>query len=1625
MPAMDKSNTSVMDTSIVRVPTLDKSFRLLDFNIYDEVREKESSSGSECGSEYKYKQDNKRFVIQMFGINEKGETFCLFVNDYKPFFYVKVGDDWTIDRKNDFLNHIKSKVGKYYENSICECKIIKRKKLYGFDCGKEHKFILLKFNNTPAMNKVKNLYYENGKNGRRLSERGYIFQDTETYLYEANIPPLLRYFHIKEISPSGWICIPMEKKTLCTYEYEIGHTSIIPLKNKETVVPYKICSFDIEASSSHGDFPVPIKSYKKLAINIMEYYDGLGNDISKGEITKMIKTAFGYDDVMNVDKVYPKKTPTLQLLNRLIERLYTEPIKNLCKIVSNENTIEKMFEKMNANIDGEDDDDDIYDRRGSKIDLNTNIIDLINNTTVKRDEKVDKITDAFVGAGFPQLEGDKVTFIGSTFLKYGDEKPYMNHCVVLNTCSEIDEIENNKIECYDTERELLLAWRNLILKEDPDIIIGYNIFGFDYQFIHIRSRENNCEEEFLKLSRNVNEICGTKDVETGTISIEESKIVIASGDHELKFIKMNGRLQVDMYNYFRRDYNLTSYKLDYVSGYFIGDNVKKIEHIHDTKLGKFGEIIEITKIFSKNLTGLENGSYINFEETSHSTDCYKEGQKFKVSNVNKADGTFEIVGHERPDMTKQVKWGLAKDDVTPQDIFRMTNEGPDARAIIAKYCIQDCNLVHHLMNKIDVMTGYIEMANICSVPINFLVMRGQGIKLTSYIAKKCREKKTLMPVLEKPMFDDGYEGAIVLDPKCNLYLDNPVACVDYSSLYPSSMISENLSHDSKVWTKEYDLAGNQIQESGETDDKGNFIYDNLPGYEYVDVEYDTFKWIPNARGKTEKTHSGTKVCRFAQFPEGRGIMPSILEELLASRKATRKMIPLQTDEFMKNILDKRQLSYKLTANSLYGQCGAKTSTFYEKDVAASCTATGRKLLTYAKRVIEETYGDIIVETKFGKVHSNAEYVYGDSVAKYTPVYVKVDGKLQIVEMEKLAQQYGGNQWTTCLEEGKQEKEFCELYGVETWTDKGWTKLHRIIRHQLASHKKMIRILTHTGMVDVTDDHSLVLEDGNEISPKEVDIGTKLLHKTLEYESPQFEVENNISADMAKIYGFFFGHGTCGIYDCPSGKKASWALNNADRELLDKYINLCRTCYPEFDWQIYNTIESSGVYKITFNGDVYGNKSKFIKTYREHMYSGMSKIIPDFILNGSKEIREAFWEGMYDADGDGDKDVNEYTRINQNNQISTAHICWLANSIGYKTSINTSADKQNIYRITATKGKQRKVGNAVKKMIELDYHDYVYDLTTENHHFAAGIGNMIVHNTDSVFFTFNLKTPEGEDIRGEKALEITIELAKEAGHMATKFLKKPHDLEYEKTFMPFCLLSKKRYVGMLYENDPNKGSRKSMGIVLKRRDNAPIVKDVYGGIIDILMKEKNIQKAVEFLQSSLQNIIEEKYPMDKLIITKSLRSNYKNPQQIAHKVLADRMGKRDPGNKPSSGDRIPFVYIETKNKNCLQGEKIEHPAYILKNKIRPNYSFYITNQIMKPVQQVFALVLDDIDAFKRKKRNFQMKVDTLKNTMEDGEKLNTKISDLKNKEVKALLFDKYLRETDNMKNNMKSITSFFT
>jgi DNA polymerase elongation subunit (family B) len=1584
-------------------------FKLFEFNVYnDKTVERDSDDDDGYKSSHK---DAGKFVIQMFGINEQGETASILVDEYQPFFYVKVDNNWGQTKKKAFHNHLKAKVGKYYENSIVDCKLIERKKLYGFDAGNKYRFIEIKFANVSTYNKAKNLWYHNetsdeGETEKKLISGGYRFENTNIELYEANIPPLLRFFHIREISPSGWVALPIKKTvpitgtnktTTCTYEFTIHYKNIIPLNQKEERVPYKIMSFDIEASSSHGDFPVPVKSYKKLATNIVDHFakiEDLNKTNCKDVLRSIIRAAFGFTVMDNVDLVYPKKKVDNEAeLHKMIEDWFKTKVRDRTTDANEEHLIESLFENANkANFNKEEadkeasDDDDDSDNEGHaeeepkyyKIrsgftndtykNKDSTIVDIMCDKKFEREGKINELIRSMRNH-FPALEGDKVTFIGSTFFKYGETDPYLNHCIVLNSCDSLSQqVANSQMESYNSEKDVLLAWSHLVQRENPDIVIGYNIFSFDYEFMFRRSQELNCVEDFLKLSRNCDELCASIDYKNPSkIDIDRSSTTLASGTYELAIIKMTGRLQIDMLNWFRRTENLTSYKLDYVGSHFIGDEVKSIVHSLEQQQ-------HITRIKTNNMTGLQEHSYIHFEEINHSSDYYKDGAKFKVTKVCKEEGWFEIDGHENP-QAKKVKWGLAKDDVTPKDIFRMTNEGPTSRATIAKYCIQDCNLVHYLFNKVDVVTDLVEMAKLCSVPMSFLIFRGQGIKLTSYVAKKCREKGVLMPCIDKGSKSDGYEGAIVLDPKCGLYLEDPVCVGDFASLYPSSMLSENLCPSSKVWTKIYDLAGNLILETGEKDkENGNYLYDNLKEYEYVDVRFDTYRYVRKTpKSVAEKVKSGYKVCRFAQplinsdGEEEKAIMPSILQELLKARKDTRKLIPQTNDEFMKNVLDKRQLAYKVTANSLYGQLGAKTSTFYEPDIAASTTATGRLLLTFAKKVVEECYSNTDIETRYGFVNTRAEYVYGDSVANYTPIYIKVNGQLAIVTIEQLAEKYGNSNWVKCVEPGKQDKEFCELTGVETWTEKGWTTLFRVIRHELAPHKKMMRILTRTACVDVTDDHSLIDKHGRSVSPKEVQVGTELLHHAV----PAIRETNCvINYDNTKILGSFFGQG--GV--CESDI-SNWLLNNTD--LLSYYRDLCKNIY--------------------------------------------TRSVPDCILNAGAVIKQAFWDGVYSSG---------VIRVHLQNQLCAAQLMYLASSLGYTPSL---IRRQNVLEINIKEALHSNP-NAIQQMEEIEYKGFVYDLTTENHHFAAGVGNMIVHNTDSVFFKFNLTDKEtGEKIVGDKALELSIEIAQDACHNVSKVLKQPHDFEYEKTFMPFCLLSKKRYVSIKYELDPTKGKRNEMGIVLKRRDNAPIVKDIYGGVIDILMKEKNIQKAIDYVNQCLQNLVDGKVPIEKLIITKSLRSFYKNPQSIAHKVLADRIGQRDPGNKPTSGDRIAFVYIVTKatekGKKLLQGDKIETPGFIKENNLAIDYSFYITNQIMKPLLQLFGLVLEDIWMSQKPPRrvkvnNFKKEIETVKREMDDEKKCEKKINRMKDKEVQALIFDNYLRTSNNARAGNQSIMNFY-
>lgn len=290
-----------------------------------------------------------------------------------------------------------------------------------------------------VLNKDKNFWYD--YSGDRIMVK-HTSQGCNLELYESNLPPLLRYFHIYNISPSGWILIrtyvsriPKKKKTTCTFEYECNVNQIIPQPKKETVVPYKICSFDIEASSSHGHFPLPIKTYKRLAANMIDVFYKqkrfLNTEQSLTLIEKVINSAFGFNKCQDIDCVFPKdKSITETRLSSLIKRLFEYNLNGntICGNVSKMMTIESLFSKDNDNENVNNIDDDNYGDnndsvyiekvRPRKYEMNERtLFGILNSYADKdRDDKVNKINKILTTI-LPPLEGDKITFIGSTFVK--------------------------------------------------------------------------------------------------------------------------------------------------------------------------------------------------------------------------------------------------------------------------------------------------------------------------------------------------------------------------------------------------------------------------------------------------------------------------------------------------------------------------------------------------------------------------------------------------------------------------------------------------------------------------------------------------------------------------------------------------------------------------------------------------------------------------------------------------------------------------------------------------------------------------------------------------------------------------------------------------------------------------------------------------------------------------------------------------------------------------------------------------------------------------------------------------------------------------------------------------------
>jgi DNA polymerase delta subunit 1 len=156
----------------------------------------------------------------------------------------------------------------------------------------------------------------------------------------------------------------------------------------------------------------------------------------------------------------------------------------------------------------------------------------------------------------PNLPGDCVFQIAVTLKRFGESEIYKKVCLCYKKTSGPDVIS------FATERELLLGFKKFLIENDVDIMTGWNIFGFDLEFLYVRAAMTRCLAQFSDLSKIVGRECEV---------VHKNLSSSALGNNELKLLPMPGRFIFDLFHVIKREKNLDSYSLNFVSKYFLGD----------------------------------------------------------------------------------------------------------------------------------------------------------------------------------------------------------------------------------------------------------------------------------------------------------------------------------------------------------------------------------------------------------------------------------------------------------------------------------------------------------------------------------------------------------------------------------------------------------------------------------------------------------------------------------------------------------------------------------------------------------------------------------------------------------------------------------------------------------------------------------------------------------------------------------------------------------------------------------------------------------------------------------------------------------------------------------------------
>jgi DNA polymerase elongation subunit (family B) len=844
----------------------------------------------------------------------------------------------------------------------------------------------------------------------------------------------------------------------------------------------------------------------------------------------------------------------------------------------------------------------------------------------------------------------------------------------------------------------------------------------------------------------------------------------------------------------------------------------------------------------------------------------------------------------------------------------------------------------------------------------------------------------------------------------------PITGLDFSSLYPSLIMTYNLSPEYIITNmRDAKLAHAQ----GHTLYKIKFMYNSriVRGWS---IRHDN------------KLDSNSKDCKF-------GVYPLILKELFDSRSQMKKglhkwenekekMDTLSREElllpenqllyenicFNFSLVNSKQKALKVFMNTFYGESGNKRSPFFVLQLAGAITTAGQYNIKMVQKFVEK---------------EECGMYYGDSVTGDTPLILRnrITKQVLIKTIDDIATAWESYEQFKPGEPDRIQKQQA-LCDFEIWTEGSWNDIRRVIRHK--TNKKMYRVNTHTGVIDVTEDHSLMTPDRTKIKPGELKIGSELMHSfptefpeiltsetdyemvhcarcaldkpcyefykknTGKYLKPcrkcvcivkainrksslmpeyfsQYEYVNNlneVSKEEAYVWGFFMADGSCRRYDCSSGVKSSWTINNQNITYLNQVLEYLAICEPHLKFKLLDTLKSSGVYKLVVQGHV----KLIVEKYRKIFYDKRKyKLVPIQILNGSREIRQSFYDGYYV--GDGGKTTEQKTQRQVfccNGKITSQCMYYLVKSLGYEyVSIVTQEYKPDIYWMSIATEKFNKNPIAVKKILELpavNHDTFVYDIETSKGSFNGGVGGLTVRNTDSLY----LSMPEKNFIETDKKyytgvikkvdywkslVDITFETItpiRDAvnnllnSDNGTSFLK----MAFEESLYPVAFLAKKKYYGIPHISIANFDPKELFirGLEVKKRGVSDFLRKICMNIMWDTVTISNVYTLLQLVEKKIDTIYETKWDFNDFVTTDVFKPDKQN---VKVQTFVARMANEGVVIKPYTRfshvitKKNPFKYDERgRKKELMVGEKMELSERAAEMNMEIDIDYYMQGSI---------------------------------------------------------------------------------